>query len=131
MKLKDLTGQRFGRLRVLGRAGASRAKKTTWFCTCNCGRRLVVNGDNLISGNTSSCGCLKSELRRALNQARRAPPVNTLSRMHYFESLTVVQKRVAIENMARAGMSEHGIAAATQLSVEQVRRILECEGCEE
>lgn len=52
----------------------------------------------------------------------------------YFRQLTDEQQRLAIQNLALQGMSDHGIAVATQISVEQVRRILgtrpNCEGCE-
>lgn len=56
----DLTGRRFGRLtpiRFLGRKNG----KSQWLCQCDCGVEKVVQSTNLISGNTKSCGCLKSE----------------------------------------------------------------------
>ena len=54
--VKELTGQRFGRLEVLERAG-SVGRKATWRCRCDCGEEAVVSGDSLRSGHTSSCGC--------------------------------------------------------------------------
>lgn len=54
---EDLTGQRFGKLEVLGPAG-SRSGRTAWRCRCDCGEETVVLGLNLRSGNTKSCGCL-------------------------------------------------------------------------
>ena len=35
--------------------GHNRAK---WECLCDCGKKIVVSGTNLRSGNTRSCGCL-------------------------------------------------------------------------
>jgi hypothetical protein len=33
-----------------------------WICKCNlCGKELSVRGENLISGNTKSCGCIKKQ----------------------------------------------------------------------
>ena len=60
-KLIDLTGQRFGLLIVLSRAGCSsgKARIATWLCQCDCGKQIVVRGTNLRSGNTISCGCRK------------------------------------------------------------------------
>jgi hypothetical protein len=56
----DLSGQRFGRLAVLGRA--QRAKpEAYWHCRCDCGVEVVVNGCRLRNGNTRSCGCLRRE----------------------------------------------------------------------
>ena len=34
---KDMTGQTFGRLTVLARAGTDRDRKATWLCRCACG----------------------------------------------------------------------------------------------
>lgn len=59
--VKDLTGQRFGRLVVLERAGSS-AKKARWLCLCDCGKKALVLGVNLCSGHTNSCGCLSAQL---------------------------------------------------------------------
>ena len=36
--------------------------KTRAACVCDCGKQVVVTVNNLKSGNTSSCGCLRSEL---------------------------------------------------------------------
>ena len=56
----DLTGQRFGRLTVRvdsGRRGVG--GQILWDCRCACGRRRLVLGANLRTGNTRSCGCLR------------------------------------------------------------------------
>jgi len=44
--------------------------------------------------------------------------------MWYFALLSQPEQVQAIRKLSRSGMSDHGISAATQLSVEQVRRIL-------
>lgn len=58
--VKDLTGQRFGRLTVIG-LQPTETRKTFWVCECDCGNMKVVRSDILQSGNTRSCGCLKKE----------------------------------------------------------------------
>lgn len=63
MKRKDLTGQRFGRLTVLGPA-YSRNGIWYWNCKCDCGKCAVVEGRSLISGHTKSCGCLVPDRTR-------------------------------------------------------------------
>ena len=58
----DLTGQRFGRLTVIGEA--SHDMKThviKWYCRCDCGKITKVRIGNLRSGHTQSCGCLLRE----------------------------------------------------------------------
>ena len=57
VQLKDLTGQRFGKLIVLGR-DYDKEKKLKWKCQCDCGNITYVSTGNLSTG-TSSCGCLR------------------------------------------------------------------------
>lgn len=57
-KLKDLTGQRFGRLTVIERAENAKCGRTMWNCKCDCGNEICVIGQNISSGRTKSCGCL-------------------------------------------------------------------------
>src|SRR4051812_11862110 len=61
---KDLTGQRFGRLTVLGYARTI-GKVSTWRCRCDCGAEIIARGDKLRGGRTGSCGCLNADLARA------------------------------------------------------------------
>ena len=60
MKLRDLTGQRFGRLTVVSRA-SNRGHHVMWVCRCDCGSETTVTGDNLKRGASMSCGCLRKE----------------------------------------------------------------------
>ena len=52
----DLTGQRYGKLTVLGPA-ENIGNRTAWRCRCDCGREAVVKTCCLRSGHTKSCGC--------------------------------------------------------------------------
>ena len=60
MKVKERTGQAFGRLIVVGREYLGNSGMR-WRCVCSCGNRTVVDGCNLTKGTTRSCGCLKTE----------------------------------------------------------------------
>jgi hypothetical protein len=60
MVLKSRIGRRFGRLTVIARA-ANRGSKTHWLCWCDCGNKATVESSALVSGNTSSCGCIWRE----------------------------------------------------------------------
>lgn len=60
-KVKDLTGQRFGRLTVIERCGKNKKNAVLWKCQCDCGNLVIVRSDCLIWGNTRSCGCLMIE----------------------------------------------------------------------
>lgn len=66
MLLKDLTGQRFGRLRVVKRGedyvSPNGRHRIMWECLCDCGKEALVCGDSLKKGATRSCGCYKNQL---------------------------------------------------------------------
>lgn len=73
-KLIDLTGQRFGRLVVAGRANNDNQGKPQWQCQCDCGQFVIVRGEKLRYGLTQSCGCLHNEQlgeRRLTHGGRR------------------------------------------------------------
>lgn len=59
---EDLTGKRYGRLVVIGRA-KNNGKRVMWRCRCDCGNEKVVRADGLKCGSTRSCGCLGNEVR--------------------------------------------------------------------
>lgn len=57
-----LTGIKFGRLSVINQNQTNTlAGKARWNCICDCGSKVTVVGSSLVSGNTSSCGCLHKE----------------------------------------------------------------------
>lgn len=66
-KRKDYTGVRFGRLVVL-RFSRVVCEKSCWICICDCGREVEVKTNNLVCGNTSSCGCLQKEIASSINK---------------------------------------------------------------
>lgn len=61
----DITGERFGRLVVLERAGTNDRGASLWRCRCDCGNEKVTRGFVLRQGRCRSCGCLQDEQRRA------------------------------------------------------------------
>ena len=60
----NLQGKKFGRLVVKKinhfNIGAM------WDCLCQCGKKTIVRGTSLISGQTQSCGCLAREITSKL-----------------------------------------------------------------
>lgn len=58
----DLTGQRFGRLTVVERAGTNADGKATWRCKCECGAEKVLPGRDMRNGRIRSCLCLRKEM---------------------------------------------------------------------
>ena len=59
-RMKDITGQRFGRLVAISRIDYPEG--SFWRCLCDCGKTTEVYGGNLKKASgTKSCGCLKRE----------------------------------------------------------------------
>jgi len=55
---RDLTGQRFTHLTIMG---VYEADPTKWICRCYCGNTIYRGSDRLLSGNVKSCGCLRGQ----------------------------------------------------------------------
>ena len=76
-RARDLTNMRFGNLVALHICGTYLYKEIAtvkiWLCKCDCGNYTKVKSNDLVSGNTKSCGCLKSAL---LLQRRVASGIN-------------------------------------------------------
>lgn len=56
-KRLDISGQQFGKLKAICRAGRNTCGKTVWKCLCDCGSETVVVVSDLRNGHTKSCGC--------------------------------------------------------------------------
>jgi hypothetical protein len=63
----DLSDQRFGRLRVISRAGKNKHNQLLWNCECDCGQKCVCLGFVMRRGETQSCGCLHREITSTIN----------------------------------------------------------------
>lgn len=60
-KLKDITGQKFGKLIAIKCIKRDKYNRAIWLCKCDCGNLTEVKIGSLTSGNTKSCGCLRKE----------------------------------------------------------------------
>jgi len=75
VKTKDLTNQRFGRLKVLEQQATDTGRgKALWRCQCDCGETTIVRGDCLNRGVTKSCGCLRREEARTRRVGKKKKP---------------------------------------------------------
>lgn len=61
--VKDWTGLRIGKLRVLKKA-PSIAGSAMWLCLCDCGNKTTVRSNGLNAGHTRSCGCGRGDFNR-------------------------------------------------------------------
>lgn len=60
-KMRDLSGQRFGRLTVIEPCGTTGHGEIKWRCICDCGNEHMASRGSLVGGKVSSCGCLRRE----------------------------------------------------------------------
>lgn len=58
----DLSGQKFNSLLVIEHAGRNHIGKHIYLCKCDCGKSVILRGEDVKSGNTKSCGCLRSKM---------------------------------------------------------------------
>lgn len=66
-KFIDLTGKRFGRLVVVGRAGRDKNNLLLWECRCDCGGSTITRGQDLRRGKSTNCGCRHKEVLEERN----------------------------------------------------------------
>lgn len=80
----DLTGQKFGKLTVIGIDDRGE-RRTYWYCQCDCGNITSARSDSLLSGGIRSCGCLKKEQDR-INLTAHHSHKQSGSRLYYIWS---------------------------------------------
>ena len=63
--LNNLTGQKFGRWRVLSYSHTEKSK-SFFLCRCDCGTEKLVVGSILVNGKSKSCGCWRRDIHRRI-----------------------------------------------------------------
>jgi hypothetical protein len=102
-RFQDITGHRFGRWTVVSYAGRV-GSNHQWLCRCDCGAEKSVQGNNLKSSKSRSCGCLHSEVTAATNYRhghRNAPEYGAWCDM---KSRCLLQNRESWENYGGRGI---------------------------
>jgi hypothetical protein len=68
MRKIDLSGEKYGRLKVIERAKpipSPSRPHTAWLCACECGKKVVIKTNSLRTGNARSCGCLRVDVQKS------------------------------------------------------------------
>lgn len=107
-ELQDLTGQTFGRLKIISRAG-NKGKYTAWNCLCDCENTKVVIGRSLKRGYTKSCGCLHKELT-----TKRSTTHGMSNSMEYRSWKMMIQRCTNPNNSNFKNYGERGITVCNQ-----------------
>lgn len=66
-RIKDLTGQKFGKLTVMSLQGSDKHRSAKWSCLCDCGNIKIASTKSLVSGSTQSCGCMYKRTDRIID----------------------------------------------------------------
>jgi len=70
-RVKDKTGEKYGRLTVIEPVGIGKDRSMWFKCHCECGNETIVSSANLRKGkySTLSCGCLKKESYNSIKRS--------------------------------------------------------------
>ncbi len=63
--------EKYGKLTTKYVVGRTKNRVKIWYCDCDCGNNINVPSTSLSSGNTKSCGCLRSESAKAVGERVR------------------------------------------------------------
>lgn len=66
-KFRDLSGNQYGKLKVICKTDKRSSGSVVWECLCVCGNTVNVKSASLCQGLTKSCGCFKGEYVRIKN----------------------------------------------------------------
>ena len=94
MPMKDISGMRFGKL-VAIKPSHKIENQWGWLCHCDCGKEVVVRSFSLRNGDTSSCGCIRSDIAKEkrekafpdvrVNGIRKLPSVEFLNERYVYK----------------------------------------------
>lgn len=104
---RNLTGRKFGRLKIIKIVGRNKDRRIVWLCICDCGKYINASSHELLSGDTKSCGCLKKE--RACEHMRRVGKAGTGIKNNRWKGGRIKKGAGYIAILAR----EHPFATAT------------------
>lgn len=92
-RIKDIRGQRFGRLTVIEYSHSHQG--AYWKCLCDCGTEKIIKGKSLVSGHTIGCGCVNRDRMKTgthrthnLSSAREYNCYNAMKSRCYYPGAT-------------------------------------------
>lgn len=112
---KDLTGQKFGKLTAKQPIFNENKKRYDWVCQCDCGNDIIVLGSSLTSGNTQSCGCIKSMGESNVKKILNENNINYISQYRvminnklYIYDFAIVENNQIIKLIEFDGIQHYG-----------------------
>lgn len=92
-KIKDIAGQRFGRLVAIRPTQKRYHNCVVWQCECDCGSTHEVSANRLISGNVKSCGCLQREVHERFLKMEKGYKTHGMSSTRIYNIWQHMKKR--------------------------------------
>ena len=84
----DLSGRRFGRLKVVEFIDRNERSQQRWLCKCSCGGSKIIFAHNLMKPHgTRSCGCIKREQTVEINKSRATHGASRTSAYNLYRSM--------------------------------------------
>ena len=91
--MKNIIGERFGRLTILEYSYTNKHKKRVYTCLCDCGNVKNIVYNSLSSGLTKSCGCLKKEKSQATGLKNKDSGKHNMSNTSTYRSYVDMKNR--------------------------------------
>lgn len=122
MKMIDLTGRTFSRLTVVAFSHKGSAYTKFWDCVCECGKTKKINGNNLTTGKTLSCGCYRDEQIR-LKASKEGKTVSEYSTFVVWRNM--VDRCTNPDNKAYARYGGRGIVVCPEWEKDFLKFLLD------
>ena len=103
-RIKDLTGQRFGRLTAIRPTEERCCNHVVWLCQCECGNTTLVAASNLTSGAVRSCGCFQKERTREISTKHGMKNTPIYESWHAMKARCCNPNNVAYKNYGGRGI---------------------------
>lgn len=79
---RDLSGEKFGMLTVLGRVPNPKNSKALYRCKCDCGNEINVCYSSLVYGDKKTCGCVDLHVKHGACSKKNLKPGMHHSRLY-------------------------------------------------
>lgn len=89
-KRESILGSKYNILTILEYVYSDKHGKAVYRCLCECGNEVEIIGAHIKSGNTKSCGCLKSEVVTVRN---KGTSIHNLCKTKFYYSWRGMKER--------------------------------------
>lgn len=91
----ELLGKKFERLYVVKFDHMDDHGRSYWLCECECGKKLIVRRESLLTGHTKSCGCYK------LDKLSERETTHGMSNTRLYNTWQAIKDRCLNKNNSR------------------------------